>query len=111
MKLETERLILRHWKKSDLEIFAQMNADSAVMEYFPNTLSVDESNLLANKIIGFIEENGYGLMALELKSNGRFIGFTGLCKPNFDAHFTYRFFVISSVIFFASANNIKVFSL
>ena len=88
MNLETERLILRQWKNSDFEVFAEMNADDEVMKYFPSTLSREESDVLANKITGLIHQNNYGLMALELKSSGEFIGFTGLHKPEFKAHFT-----------------------
>ncbi len=34
------------------------------------------------------EENGWGLWALELRETGEFIGFTGLQRPPFEAHFT-----------------------
>lgn len=37
--LETNRLILRTWKDSDLELFAKMNSDKKVMEYFPKPLT------------------------------------------------------------------------
>ncbi len=37
--LETQRLILRHWKKKDLIPFAVLNADPKVMEFFPKPLS------------------------------------------------------------------------
>lgn len=39
MVIETERLILREWKDSDLDPFAAMNADPEVMEYFPKALT------------------------------------------------------------------------
>jgi len=34
-ELETERLLLRKWKNSDLMPFAELNADSKVMEFLP----------------------------------------------------------------------------
>ena len=37
--LISERLILRHWRESDREPFARVNADLRVMEYMPHALS------------------------------------------------------------------------
>jgi RimJ/RimL family protein N-acetyltransferase len=36
---ETERLILRHWRHSDREAFARINADGRVMEFMPGILT------------------------------------------------------------------------
>jgi len=36
--LRTERLVLRRWRRSDVEPFAALNADSEVMAQFPSTL-------------------------------------------------------------------------
>ncbi len=86
--IETQRLILRRWKESDHEPFSALNADSKVCKFFPNTLSKKESNALADKIEDRFNENGFGFYALEHKENGNFIGFCGLNKPSFKAHFT-----------------------
>ena len=43
---------------------------------------------MVQRISAFFDENGYGLYALELRSTGEFIGFTGFTKPAFDAWFT-----------------------
>jgi len=48
--LQTQRLILKNWQFSDLEPFAQMNADCEVIEYFPAALSRQESNQLVEQI-------------------------------------------------------------
>ena len=58
------------------------------MRHFPATLSRDESAALIEQIEGRFEREGWGLWALELRATGRFIGFTGLSRPSFDAHFT-----------------------
>jgi ribosomal-protein-alanine N-acetyltransferase len=58
------------------------------MEHFPERLSRRQSDDLIEAIEAGFEANGYGLWALELRSSGEFIGFTGLAKPAFDAHFT-----------------------
>ena len=76
--IQTERLILRPWREEDLEHFASLNADPRVMEYFPSVLSREESDQLAKKIQSKIEKNGWGMWAVSLKENGKFIGFVGL---------------------------------
>jgi RimJ/RimL family protein N-acetyltransferase len=86
--IETKHLLLRQWKLEDALPYAAMNADPKVMEYFPSTLSVEESSIHLKKMQTSIEEKGFGLFALELKATGDFIGFTGLSVPNFESDFT-----------------------
>ena len=66
--LKTSRLILRQWKPDDYSPFSKMNLDPDVMQYLPNTLSRKESDVLSKKIESFIEKNGWGMWAVELKS-------------------------------------------
>jgi len=40
------------------------------------------------RLKGHIEIYGYGFFAVERKDNGKFIGFTGLAHPGFEAEFT-----------------------
>jgi RimJ/RimL family protein N-acetyltransferase len=87
--LETDRLILRDWRAEDLAPFAVMNADPAVMEFFPSCLDRTESDALARRISEALAKRGWGLFAVELKSQpGGFIGFTGASVPGFEAPFT-----------------------
>ena len=78
IQLETERLKLRAWQKSDLEPFAQLNTNKDVMRYFPSVLTREQSDALADKFQHLILEHGWGFWAVELKETGEFIGFTGL---------------------------------
>ena len=82
------RLILRAWREEDLAPFAELNADPAVMEYFPGTLSRAESDAFAARIRSEMAERGFGLWAVEVPGVAPFIGFTGLAVPRFEAHFT-----------------------
>jgi 3-dehydroquinate dehydratase/shikimate dehydrogenase len=89
--LKTKRLILRPWKEADLAPFAELNADPKVMEYFPSTLSRQESDSLARRIQAKMEERGYGMWAVAIPGVADFIGFIGLNnedKSSFPAHFT-----------------------
>ncbi len=81
---ETERLIVRQWKDSDKAPFAALNADEEVMRYFPSTLSREKSDATFEMGRQFIDENGFGFFALELKEGGEFIGFTGLSVPGYE---------------------------
>lgn len=85
--LETERLLIRQWQPEDREPFAALNADPDVMEFFPNPLSRIESDAMADRIHGLIEEKGYGFWAVDEKSSGSFIGFVGLNEPGYELPF------------------------
>lgn len=86
-ELETERLKLRHWTESDKKPLARLNADERVMEFFPNTLSHQESDKLADKIICDLTQRGWGWWAVEVKDKYPFIGFVGIGIPSADLPF------------------------
>jgi ribosomal-protein-alanine N-acetyltransferase len=86
--LETDRLLLRRWKDSDREPFAEMNADPQVMEFFPVCLSREESDRFVDRIETHFDNHGFGLFAAEVKAEAKFIGFIGLYVATFQAHFT-----------------------
>ena len=68
--LETERLIMRGWREEDLAPFAALNADPIVMEFFPSTLTRQESDALVVRITAQLDTLGYGLWALEVDRDG-----------------------------------------
>ncbi|MCA9016129.1 MAG: GNAT family N-acetyltransferase [Planctomycetaceae bacterium] len=86
--METSRLILRQWRESDLDPFAKLNADPQVMQYFPATLSYEQSVQMVERIKIHFDEYGFGLWAVELKEDAQFVGFIGLSVPQFTAYFT-----------------------
>src|SRR5262249_34313137 len=87
-ELETPRLRLRRWQEEDRAPFAALNADPAVMEHFPSTLSRAESDALVDRIQAGFDERGWGLWAAEIRDPAVFIGFVGLNPATFDAPFT-----------------------
>jgi ribosomal-protein-alanine N-acetyltransferase len=87
-ELRTERLRLRRWRPADRGAFALLNSDPAVMEFFPSTLSRLESDALVDRIETAFDQNGFGLWAVEVVDLAGFIGFVGLSRPAFAAHFT-----------------------
>jgi RimJ/RimL family protein N-acetyltransferase len=72
---------MRQWRSSDRAPFAELNADPRVMEFFPSTLTPEQSDGMADRCESLIGERGWGLWAVELKTNGSFIGFVGLHIP------------------------------
>ena len=52
------------------------------MEHFPGCLTRAEADALVDRAIAS------DLFAAELRATGEFIGFIGLSKPSFEAHFT-----------------------
>jgi len=85
--LETDRLLLRRWNAGDVEAFAALNADPAVMKNFPRMLNLDETKGFIASAEAHFEREGFGLWATELKENGDFIGFIGISIPRFNAPF------------------------
>ena len=86
--IETPRLILRDWQDSDLLPFTEMNADPKVMEYFVKPLTAEESSAFFLRIRNELADFGYGAYAVERKTDGKFLGFTGLHRIPFEADFT-----------------------
>jgi RimJ/RimL family protein N-acetyltransferase len=86
--VQTERLILRHWRESDREPFARMNADPFVMQYMPALLTPEQSDAMMERIEAHFQRYRFGLCAVELRNDQSFAGFIGLAVPSFRAHFT-----------------------
>ena len=86
--VRTRRLLLRAWRPADLAPFAALNADPEVMRHFPAPLSPEESDRLAERIGAALDGQGWGLWAVEVTGGAPFIGFVGLSRPGFEAHFT-----------------------
>lgn len=81
--LETQRLILREYHSDDYQYFYQMNSSPKVMEFFPTTLTQEDSNHVMDRLNLEIQQNGYGFWAVEEKSSQELIGFVGLNKPRY----------------------------
>lgn len=80
--LTTERLVLRGWRQSDFDTLAGFLADPDVMRYLsgrPMSRSDAWRSLAA--LVGHWELRGYGMWAVERKSDGALIGRIGLHYP------------------------------
>ena len=86
-ELCTPRLLLRHWREEDKPPFGEMGADPEVMRHFPARLSREQSDEMVDRVGADLEQRGWGLWAVEELATGRFLGFTGLNVPRFEASF------------------------
>ena len=79
-EIRTGRLILRGFTDADREPFAAMNGDPVVMEHYPSTLNRAASDALLDRIRDRWAADGHGLWAVERRSDGQLLGFTGLAR-------------------------------
>ena len=78
--LETERLILRELRETDIEPFFEMDSDPAVHKYLGNNpiSTLEQALETINNIRRQYVELGIGRWAVIEKSSGNFIGWSGL---------------------------------
>jgi RimJ/RimL family protein N-acetyltransferase len=78
--------MLRDWKESDFEPFAEMNSDPEVMRYFQAPMTRSESLDTFSRIREEIAQRGWGVWAIE--AEGRFAGMVGLHVPEWQLPFS-----------------------
>jgi RimJ/RimL family protein N-acetyltransferase len=80
--LETERLLLRHFRESDLDAWAGIVSDEEVMRYVGGrALDRDQAWRSMGYALGHWRIRGYGLWAVEERSSGELVGRVGLYCP------------------------------
>ena len=77
VQLETPRLILRPWRGADRAPFAEMNADPAVMTFFPAPMTREESDAALARFQAAYDRDGFGFLVAELRATGTFAGIIG----------------------------------
>lgn len=81
-EVHTERLLLRQWRATDREAFAEMNADPAVMRWIGSgVLPPVASDELRARLRREWTRAGHGLWVLERAADEAFLGFCGLTEP------------------------------
>lgn len=84
----SERLGFRAWSSEDLSVFAKINADEAVMSFFPSPLSENQTLDFIERMQQQQQDFGHCYFATVLLSNGELIGCIGLGKKDFESYFT-----------------------
>ena len=97
LTLTTPRLLLRPWRDDDVDAFAAMFDDPAVMEFLTPArgrmsacAETDRAAIeaIVERVRAHFDRHGFGWWAAELKETQAFIGFIGLSHIPFEAHFT-----------------------
>ncbi len=83
-QLETERLILRGYRASDLDAWAAMCADPAVMEFLSPVQTRGRSKEIAERLQTSLDRNGYGWWVVEIKGGAPFAGYVALQNIPFE---------------------------
>ena len=79
--IETDRLLIRPFTMDDIEPAYNMNLDADVNKYTGDGGVVSKKEIerrIIEDVLGDYGKHGYGRLAVELKSENKFIGFTGL---------------------------------
>lgn len=79
-RLETERLIMREWKESDVDAFHAINSDPKVRETLGPIMTRDQVADLIIRMKGLQAKDGCCFWALETKSDERLIGWCGMIR-------------------------------
>ena len=76
--IETERLVLRPWREEDRDDLARMCADPNVMVDYPAPQTRAESDVRFERYRDTFERFGFCRWAVERRSDGKFLGYTGI---------------------------------
>lgn len=85
---KSDRLGFRNWSNRDIAEFAELNADEAVMEHFPATLSKKEAEQLVARLRSHFTTNGFTYYATEILATKAFIGMIGLAYQTYETAYT-----------------------
>ena len=85
--IETERLILRRWRASDLAPYAAMMADPEVTYWLGGGQTRAEAEAHLKFLEETLEAKGFSILAIERKADGLFIGSAGLAEVREDIPF------------------------
>lgn len=75
--LETNRLVLRHFTKDDVDNLLHFS-DPIAMQFFPNTKSREETQEWIDWQLESYQVHGFGLWAVILRNSDEFAGYCGL---------------------------------
>ena len=80
-ELETERLLLRQFRESDLDAYHAFCSDEEVMRFLGPTLNRADAWRSMATVLGHWKLRGYGMWAVAEKSSGALVGRIGPWKP------------------------------
>ena len=92
MLLQTNRLIIEHFKGSDISDWAKIEGDADVRRFVDGkALSFEEAKKYVEMNIRHYQKNGFGRYVVLLKEKGNLVGMCGFLKENYGIDFGYRY--------------------
>jgi RimJ/RimL family protein N-acetyltransferase len=91
LPLLTPRLVLRTWRKDDLDSVALLNAAPDVMRYLGGVTARADSEAMLARMMAHWETRGFGVWAVEHRDGaraGEFAGLVGIMVPRWEAKVT-----------------------
>jgi len=92
---ETEILLVRRLKMSDIKPYHEMQSNPKVMQYVTGEVQTEKEHLIElDRLIGFYDKEGndFWIYAIDRKLDNQFIGTVGFCKDEEgDDEIGYRF--------------------
>lgn len=86
---ESERIAFYDWSNPEhVSAMVAINQDEEVMEFFPSTLSEDETLDFVKRNQALFVEKGYCYFACVEKSTRDMIGFIGIYDQNYESEYT-----------------------
>lgn len=82
------RLGFRNWMQDDVLPMSRINADPVVMEFFPGTKTMEETQAFVERMQKQFDEKGFCYFAVDRLDTGVFIGFVGISEQTFESDFT-----------------------
>ncbi len=82
--IETERLRIRELELSDAIALSKVLCDRESMKYYPREKTSEEVNAWIGRNIERYSKHGFGLWAVERKSDNEFLGECGITLQNID---------------------------
>ncbi|MCT7376487.1 GNAT family N-acetyltransferase [Chelativorans salis] len=79
--LESERLVLRGWRKADFPAFAAFYADEERTRYIGGPKNEWQAWTVFAAHVGEWALNGFGFFAVDRKEDGAVVGYVGLWQP------------------------------
>lgn len=86
--MRTSRLALRRWQEADVEAFADLAADPAVMEFLRPLAEPGACAAWIAVVHAHWRKHGFGQWVVEIPGEASFIGVVGLSTIAYQAHFT-----------------------
>lgn len=78
MRLETARLILREWEPRDRDAYAAIVMDPHARRFYFDVPTREQVEATLDRFVEYTKRDGFGLLAVERKSDGVLIGDVGL---------------------------------